>query len=346
MTTRDDRIASLIDRLVDDARPVRRLWSPAIRLAAWLGILLVVAAALAIAGVRPDVAARLASPGFVAELACLGVATVAAAWIALRGAVPGLEGGPGRSAARRNDRRGRGARSRAIATRAATSFGLRRHRHPVRHPVRRARSRAVRALLWAVRRGGCARRRLAPPASAAALGAYALMRLRCSLDETLHVAIWHGAPGVLATIAAAAIGLVLARPIARRAAPVTSPAARRTDEHAYGYGSWNRSVRCRPRRSDRSDRPPHTRMLAAAVRVVRDDEEARDAVQDGYLQAVRHFDQFDARTASTAPSIAERRSDAPRPATAAGRGARGRSSTTRPTSKRPWSDVNRRSSGA
>ena len=37
----------------------------------------------------------------------------------------------------------------------------------------------------------------------------------------------------------------------------------------------------------------HTRMVAVAARVLDDDDEARDAVQDGYLQAVRHLDQFD-----------------------------------------------------
>jgi RNA polymerase sigma-70 factor (ECF subfamily) len=39
----------------------------------------------------------------------------------------------------------------------------------------------------------------------------------------------------------------------------------------------------------------HARMVAVAARVLNDDEEARDAVQDAYLQAVRHLDRFDRR---------------------------------------------------
>ena len=39
----------------------------------------------------------------------------------------------------------------------------------------------------------------------------------------------------------------------------------------------------------------HTRMVAVATRVLRDDEEAHDAVQDAYLSAVRHLDRFDRR---------------------------------------------------
>jgi RNA polymerase sigma-70 factor (ECF subfamily) len=39
----------------------------------------------------------------------------------------------------------------------------------------------------------------------------------------------------------------------------------------------------------------HARMVAAAARVLHDDDEARDAVQDAYLQAVRHLDRFDRR---------------------------------------------------
>jgi RNA polymerase sigma-70 factor (ECF subfamily) len=39
----------------------------------------------------------------------------------------------------------------------------------------------------------------------------------------------------------------------------------------------------------------HARMVAAAARVLNDHDEAEDAVQDAYLQAVRHLDQFDRR---------------------------------------------------
>jgi len=39
----------------------------------------------------------------------------------------------------------------------------------------------------------------------------------------------------------------------------------------------------------------HGRMVAAAARILKDEHEAEDAVQDAYLQAIRHLDQFDCR---------------------------------------------------
>jgi RNA polymerase sigma-70 factor (ECF subfamily) len=39
----------------------------------------------------------------------------------------------------------------------------------------------------------------------------------------------------------------------------------------------------------------HPRMIATAARVLRDDDAAEDAVQDAYLQALSHLDQFDGR---------------------------------------------------
>jgi hypothetical protein len=208
-----------IDRLVEDARPVRRLWSPAVRLGVWLGVLLAVAAGVVIAGVRPDVAARLGSPGFLVELGCLAAATLAAAWLALRGAVPGLESPAGRGVLGATLVAGAvlglaGMRP-ALAPTLASFVGA---------GIPCALSSVAlalvpwAALLWAVRRGAP----LSPVLTcavgglAAALGAYVLMRLRCPLDETLHVAAWHGAPVVLATIAAAAVGVLLVR--ARRVA--------------------------------------------------------------------------------------------------------------------------------
>jgi hypothetical protein len=210
-TSTDDRIASLIDRLVESARPVRRLWPPAARLVAWLGVLLAVGTVVEIAGLRPDVGARLASPGFLAEIACLGAATVAGAWVALRGAVPGLDAGRGR-------------RVLAATVVAGGALGLAGTRFSPATPfatfvdagVPCALTSVVLALvpwaavLWAVRRGVTLRPvpTYAAAGLAASLAAYALMRLRCPLDETVHVAVWHGTPVVFSTILAAAVGIV------------------------------------------------------------------------------------------------------------------------------------------
>src|SRR5262245_45240480 len=94
--TGDDRTALLIRQLAESARPVRRLRPPAVRLAAWLGVLLAVGTVSLITGLRPDASVRLATPGFPVELALLAIATTAAALVALRGSVPGLEAGNAR----------------------------------------------------------------------------------------------------------------------------------------------------------------------------------------------------------------------------------------------------------
>jgi hypothetical protein len=60
----------LIGRLVEAARPVRRLWPPWARLSAWFGLGLVVVVA-ALRGLRPDLTARLREPMLLIELAIL-----------------------------------------------------------------------------------------------------------------------------------------------------------------------------------------------------------------------------------------------------------------------------------
>lgn len=213
MTTPDDRIDAYIARLVEGARPVRRLWTPRRRLAAWLGGLGAVAAAVGVAGLRPDLATRLAAPGFVVELACLAVATLAAGWIALRGAVPGLDGG-------------RGAGVLAASALTGGTLGLLHTRLSLATPLPTFVDQGwpcivstlvltvlpAATLLWAVRRGVALRPAVTGAAAGlgASLAAYALMRLRCPLEDTLHVIVWHGGAILVATLVAAALGAALA----------------------------------------------------------------------------------------------------------------------------------------
>jgi hypothetical protein len=215
MTTPDDRIASYIDRLVEDARPVRRLWPPILRLTGWLGVVLVVGVALWLVGLRQDVVARLTAPRFCAELVCLGGAALVAAWLALRGAVPGLDGGSGRLVLV-----GTIATAMSLclvqSPAPATSLFVLRFVEAGVPCAGRALLLVVApwaALLWAVRRGAPLRptSTYALGGLAASLAAYALMRLRCGLDEPFHVVVWHGAPVLLATAVAAAVGLASAR---------------------------------------------------------------------------------------------------------------------------------------
>jgi hypothetical protein len=223
MSTTDDRVDALIDHLVTAIRPVRRLRPPAVRLAGWLAVVFAIAASVGAAGLRRDAAVRLASAAFVAELACLGAAAVAAAWIALRGSVPGLD-----------DRRARSVLIAAVI--ASAVLGLHDMEPSLATPFASFVHRGIPCAAWSMVVG------LAPAAVllatvwrglplrsarsfgaaglAAALAAYALLRVRCSLDETLHIAIWHGGPAVVVTCAAAITGMCVAR--ARRAGRVAA----------------------------------------------------------------------------------------------------------------------------
>ncbi len=214
MSTPDARVDALIDRLATAAGPVRRLRPPAVRLMGWLAMVVAVAAGVAAAGLRRDVGVRLASPVFLAELACLGAAAVAAAWIALRGSVPGLD-----------DRRAR--RVLFVAIVAGVVLGLADSQPPQATPIASFVGRGIPCATWsiiaalapaavllvAVWRGLPLRSVASSGAAglASALVAYAILRVRCSLDEMLHVAIWHGGPVVVVTCAAAIAGACVAR---------------------------------------------------------------------------------------------------------------------------------------
>lgn len=87
------RTERLIAELADDLSPVRRLARPGVRLAAWFAVSVPAAALVALAfGLRPDLAVRLADPGFlVAEGAAL-LTALAAAYAALCAGLPDQPG--------------------------------------------------------------------------------------------------------------------------------------------------------------------------------------------------------------------------------------------------------------
>ena len=80
----------LIDSLVADATPVRRLRRPAVRLAGWLLLASLMLALVALVhGVRPDLALKLHQPAFVAGVAAAILTGILAAAAAMIGGVPG-----------------------------------------------------------------------------------------------------------------------------------------------------------------------------------------------------------------------------------------------------------------
>jgi hypothetical protein len=83
---------ALVARLTRAARPVRRLWPPAVRLSAWLLLAMVVVVTAARIGMRQDLPDQLRRPLYLLEVAVLLAVGGAAAIGALRAAVPGLAG--------------------------------------------------------------------------------------------------------------------------------------------------------------------------------------------------------------------------------------------------------------
>ncbi|WP_454739691.1 NrsF family protein [Cupriavidus necator] len=80
----------LIDSLVADATPVRRLHRPVVRVACWLLLAALLLALVALVhGVRPDLALKLQQPVFVASVAAAIVTGILAAAAAFIASVPG-----------------------------------------------------------------------------------------------------------------------------------------------------------------------------------------------------------------------------------------------------------------
>src|SRR5262249_36445571 len=84
------RSEDLIKALAADARPVRRLASPMVRLAKWLAASTAYAAVIvAIMGLRPDLPSRLTDAAFAVELGATLLTSVLAAAAAFCAGCPG-----------------------------------------------------------------------------------------------------------------------------------------------------------------------------------------------------------------------------------------------------------------
>lgn len=202
----------LVERLVANATPVRRLWRPEARLLAWLavGIPLVVFPMSRV--LRADVVQQLRTPAFLLEEATMLVAAALLALAALRAAVPGRRVGA------------------AISLAAATALalgGLLVFRKPVfaswTPDVFLAfglpclwRSFAWTMVPWAllviaVRRAAPLRSRWTGAlVGAAAWGlTFGALRLCCQTEELTHLGVFHVLPFVTGTVLSAALGPVL-----------------------------------------------------------------------------------------------------------------------------------------
>ena len=202
---------TVVARLVADVRPVRRLWPPAVRLVAWNAVAATVLVFAARVGLRDDVAAALARPGYVLEVVLLAGAAAAAAAAALLAAIPGRDPRPAHAVAA------------LLAGLGAATFLL---EPPAPGATWLAGLRCAAciamfglvpwlALVAAVARGAALDGRAAGAYVGAAgfLTGAAAVRLACPVDDGHHLLVWHGLPVVGWTAISA---LVTAAWLARR----------------------------------------------------------------------------------------------------------------------------------
>lgn len=212
MSTERDT-TNLLDELTRDCAPVGRLWSPSRRLAAWMAVQVAFAACILAGGVRPDLAGRLGSPAYLAEIVLLCVATLLLARAAIAAAIPG------------DERWNLGRLGSALAT-AAALFVFTRSPNTlqaisdfVTMGLPCAWHTTLLALLptgWllaAIHRGFplSPRRAGAVAGSCGFIVGFTLMRLLCPADEPLHLVAWHWVPVGLGSGLAAALGAAVTR---------------------------------------------------------------------------------------------------------------------------------------
>jgi hypothetical protein len=201
---------ALVERLAGDLRPARRLWPVNVRLGLWL--ILEAAVLVWVTTHTPnDFIKKLQSPRYLLEVVLFAGAAIGAALIALRSAIPG--------------------RQVRIAT-AGITIGMllagtallitqpQRTGYPLGEFIRVGRQCAFEtcvlaavpwvALWWAARRGAPMSGWLTglTAGGASMLFSFAWMRLKCPIDERLHLLVWHFVPvlaiALLSAIAGAA----------------------------------------------------------------------------------------------------------------------------------------------
>jgi hypothetical protein len=208
--TRDEPThRAVVERLTAELAPVRRPWSPWVRLALWVVLALATVGLAGLVGLRHDLREQLARPRYLLDIAILLAGAGLAATTALLAAVPGRMGG--------REARAIGAGLLVLAITAAFLGDA--------APPAETRSfvltglRCVAciglfgllpwvALIRAVSRAAPLDGHtigLSAGAAAFLVGA-ACVRVACPFDDTLHLAVWHGLPVALWAAASTAVG--------------------------------------------------------------------------------------------------------------------------------------------
>ena len=192
----------LVDRVIENFAPARRIWPVKARLALWLavecGILLLIAFGVP----RPDLIAALQTPWYLLQSGLFIFAGAVAAALALRTAIPGRE-------ATREELIVVALAAMTAALAAAlvpahTEITVSAFFHSgVRCLVCTAVFAALPwfALFWAVKRGAPFLTRMEGVliGTAAFSFAFAATRLGCPIDDSLHILVWHIMPAAAGT---------------------------------------------------------------------------------------------------------------------------------------------------
>ncbi len=201
--------ARFVDALVADARPVRRLWPPAMRVLVWLAFGLAVLGWSVGSGVRSDLAEQLRHPAFVLEVGTLLLGAALLAALAFAAAVPGRA--PSRSRFLLAMAFATGAWLLPVRCPAESAIPLARFLEMALACERRTTLLALPSLgilLLGVRRGAPLASAVAGSLAGAAafLLAAANMRLLCPIDARFHLLVGHSLPGVAGIAVTAALG--------------------------------------------------------------------------------------------------------------------------------------------
>ena len=203
------RHRELVDRLTQDLRPVRRAGSPWLLLVVWLLVVFATIGVAALVGLRDDLSSQLARPRYVITLAALLAGAGLAGYVALLASVPG------RISLLEARVVGAGVLVLALITAllgewtpAPTTAAF------ILYGLRCTVCVAAFALLpWLVLFRAASR---AAPldgrtvglcmGAAAVLVGTACVRVACPIDDTIHLAVWHGLPALLWTSVSVAAG--------------------------------------------------------------------------------------------------------------------------------------------
>jgi hypothetical protein len=202
---------ALVERIVTDLRPVRRLQPVRVRLALWIALEAAVLLLVIWHGARHDLGEQLRNPGFLLGVLGFALAGAVGAALALRAAIPGREPAAGEF---------------ALLTGLAIASALSLLWMPV--DVNLSVGSFIRTglpcvvgiavfalvpwltLLWAVRRAAP----MAPASQGALAGAaaflfsFAVMRLKCPIDDRMHLLVWHLLPVLAGIGLSACAGMV------------------------------------------------------------------------------------------------------------------------------------------